>query len=189
MEPALAEVPHDMASTEETEAAIGTLTDADVIRLERFARYHVFRYRAINPKDVLGEAIARVLDGRRSWPRDVKFPVFLRSVIRSIADEFRADAKATLDGQSEENLDALANRNGEPGNPIEKQVAERHLIRDICELFDNDPHVKALLEGCELGLSAKEMQKTYGLSVHEFDAARKRLERTLTRRYPRGVES
>src|SRR5258706_9704154 len=170
MESGLGEAHHAMASVEEIEAAIRDLSDIDLIRLERVARFHVYRYPAINPKEVLAEAVTRVLDGRRSWPRHVGFRVFVCSVIRSIADEFREDAKMTLDGQSEDDLDVLAQRDAEPGNPTEKQVADRKLIRDIYALFDDEPDVEALLKGNELGLSAKELQKQFGLSAHAFDA-------------------
>src|SRR5260221_194478 len=109
MDPELV-APHATALLDEIEAAVKGLSDADLIRLERFARFHVYRYPAINAKEVLAEAVTRILDGRRSWPRHVRFRVFVCSVIRSIADEFRDDAKATLDGQSEDDLDVLEQR-------------------------------------------------------------------------------
>ena len=46
-----------------------------------------------------------------------------------------------------------------------------------------------MLKGIEDGMSAKEVQEKFGLSPEKYDAARKRMERTIAKRYPNGMNS
>ena len=77
----------DVATPEESVAALRRLSDGDLRRLERLARLRVIGLHAVDWRDLLHEAIVRLLDGSRRWPRDVSMVVFLRETMRSIASD------------------------------------------------------------------------------------------------------
>ena len=78
----------EIATEEEVRAALLALGDDGLELLElRAAGYR----RLLPPEDVedlVGEALRRVLDGCRKWPRDVPFMAFLLQTLRSIAWEY-----------------------------------------------------------------------------------------------------
>ena len=71
----------EVATTEESVAALRQLSDDDLRRLEQLARLRVIGLHAVDWRDLLHEAIARLLDGSRRWPRDVSLVVFLRETM------------------------------------------------------------------------------------------------------------
>src|SRR5439155_15480521 len=79
----------------EIEDALGALTTAQLVRLEKTAAY---RHRSLgnrgagrNELDLLTDAIIAALEGRRKWINsNCDFPTFLRSTIRSLASHIRA---------------------------------------------------------------------------------------------------
>lgn len=173
------------ASLEQIEAEIRALTDVQCLSLERFARYQVFRYPDINPKEVFNEAIGRALEGRRAWPLRLTFQAYLCGVIRSVADECRAEAADAITLPDPE-LPAPA---GLPRNPVESEAIDRDIARSIWNLFKDREDVKTLIVARELGLTAKETQEQFDLTEQQYDAARKHLERTIVKHYPDGYKS
>ena len=77
----------DVAIPEESAAALRRLSEGELRRLEQLARLRVIGLHAVDWRDLLQEAIARLLDGSRRWPRDVSLVVFLRETMRSIASD------------------------------------------------------------------------------------------------------
>jgi DNA-directed RNA polymerase specialized sigma24 family protein len=177
----------DVASHEEVTEEIRNLSDEDLLRLERFARYQVYRYPSINPKEILGEAVKRVLSGARTWPRSVAFKVFFCNVIRSVAGDVRRDTRTGIwiPGRDP---DARAAPHTHPDDDPESQVADREFLRVIWKLFEDDHDVQALIQGLEEGLTAKEVQARFDMPESRYGAARKRLERNLARQYPNGMK-
>ena len=80
-------VQRDMATREECAEALRALSDKDYERLEKIARLRVIGLHAVEWRELLHDAIARLLDGRRQWPRNVPLVVFLRETMRSIASD------------------------------------------------------------------------------------------------------
>jgi DNA-directed RNA polymerase specialized sigma24 family protein len=169
-------------------AAIGQLSNADWLRLEKLARFQVYRYRALNPKEVLNEAIARVLTGERTWHADDKLLNFLEGVIRSVADELRGKEKARLNiPDPEATAEAQEHQPvAETHDPVEDAVAEREIIQELWTLFAEDEGAQAIMLGIEEGMTAKEIQKEFNMTSLEYDAARKRFERKIDDRFPEG---
>jgi DNA-directed RNA polymerase specialized sigma24 family protein len=170
------------ASIEDIKQEIAAFSEADLLRLLRFARYQVFRYPSIDPKEVLGESVARALEGRRDWPDGVPFKLFFCNVIRSVADELRNRARDQ--GPVPDDVNASAD-----GPNPEEQAADRAFLASIWKFFEGDEHVRALLAGIEEELSAKEIQRKYNMSASEYGAALKRLDRKLAKQYPNGMKS
>ena len=78
----------EYASPDEAATALAALAPADRIRLEKIARN-----RLQGPsnawEDLLQEAIRRILEGTRKWPRNVSLIVFVAEVMRSLASDYR----------------------------------------------------------------------------------------------------
>ncbi|PYN91738.1 MAG: hypothetical protein DMD89_29920 [Candidatus Rokuibacteriota bacterium] len=88
-------MPEERAATpDEVRAALDALGEADLVRLEKFARY---RIRGLGRKaegrdhdDLLGEAIRDTLDPeKRRWNKDVSFVRHLVGAMRSISSHWR----------------------------------------------------------------------------------------------------
>lgn len=178
----------ECASLAEIEEKVRALSDQDLIRLERFARWQVYRYPIIDPKEVLGEAVARALEGTRTWPRKLNFTVYLCGAMRSIAHEMREEAAQSKATPTDEQMHSALDLGGNQAASAEKVASDRQLLEEVWKIFNPYPDVQALIKGLATGLSANETQKAYSLTQPQYDAARKRLERTLARRYPEGAE-
>src|SRR5215470_20338827 len=74
----------------EVEIAIRRLSDGEKTALMKIAMLYA-RKTPYDHKDLVQEAIARLLSGRRVWPRDAKTVVFVGGVIRSIAWEWKRE--------------------------------------------------------------------------------------------------
>src|SRR5215471_4585644 len=87
-----AEVEVTSRSPAEALAAVRSLSDADRTALLRIARVYA-RTRGIryDYQDLLHEAIARILEGKRNWPTGLPFVPFVSGVMRAIAWEWRAE--------------------------------------------------------------------------------------------------
>lgn len=175
-----------LAKREDIERAIEELSDVQLARLERYARYQVYRYPSLDPKELLSEAVVRVLSGKRAWPLDVSFQTFLCNVMRSVASDFREEAKARMESTSVELGDDEVAQEWQTSRDRNE---DRDFLRGVWELFKNDVDVQRVLQGIEGDLSAKEVQEEFSLTAGQYDAARKRLERALARKYPDGLAS
>src|SRR5579885_2272587 len=77
----------------EVRRIIGRLRGPDVVRLGALARVWASGLRQHDADDLLNEALDRVLSGRRPWPIEVSLPAFLSQVMRSIASQWRQEAR------------------------------------------------------------------------------------------------
>src|SRR5437870_13517742 len=76
-------------SLSEVRAEVSKLTDEDIERWRRIARYQLFRFPQLDPLDLVAETAARFLEGRRTWPNSVSWETVFYNALRSVADEFR----------------------------------------------------------------------------------------------------
>ncbi len=151
-------MPEERAATpDEVRAALDALGEADLVRLEKFARY---RIRGLGRKaegrdhdDLLGEAIRDTLDPeKRRWNKDVSFVRHLVGAMRSISSHWREQfdeneplleselLQTTDEGEVLSPLDVVGS--GAPGaerilaakeelERIEKAVADDTVVSDI----------------------------------------------------------
>jgi DNA-directed RNA polymerase specialized sigma24 family protein len=177
---------------EEVRKAVSSLTNADLLRLERVARIYEFGVR-LEGMDLVNEAISRTLSGTRTCPRDVPFVVFLKNVMRSIAWSERTrireepmlevitvglgDGSAVLDYPSDD-------RNAED-SLIARQDAQARL-RALEEVFANDEDAQLVLMGDLDEMSAAEMRSMTGWSEQDLATVRRRIRRKLSNAYPSG---
>jgi RNA polymerase sigma-70 factor (ECF subfamily) len=170
-------------TTVDVARAIHALSDTDLIRLKAVARlWSRGLPNGLGWADVLNEAIVRVLDGSRPWPRKVPLLAFLSGVMRSICDDQWRKARREL---------LVRNGDGSaPGAPSEEAAAtpdpERTLgaaqaLAEVDRLFAADPSALKIIAGLAEGLTPGEICRTYGMTELEYDTTRKRMRRKLLR--------
>jgi len=141
------------AETARAVRAIHALSEVDLVRLKALARVWTRGLPGgLGWTDVLNEAIARVLDGSRRWPPDVRLLAFLSGVMRSICDELwrctRRDLALLV--RREDYADA-----GAPGEQAESLPdPERVLVAGqalaaVYRLFATDPPALKIIAGLD----------------------------------------
>ena len=173
-------------------AALAGLSDADFLRLRRFAELRSLRLPMLNWSDLLNETIVRALDGSRLWPPDVDFMVFMLQSIRSVASEQwrrvqRAPVtrEADLPGGSptDDSRPSLDDLGRDDRNPEREVIAERTL-QDIMVIFRTDVRATAVLAGLANGDSPAQIQQRSGMTAIQYASAQRRIRRSLARAFP-----
>jgi RNA polymerase sigma factor (sigma-70 family) len=170
-------------SRADIEKNLADLGDADLLRLRRFAQLRSRLVPWMEWRDLLQEAVARALDGRRKWPSKVDFMAFMRQTIRSIANEhLRRDQRRPVHAEfdDEQLVDRALNSARQP----ERIVANANLLDEIHSLFVNDLEVLAILSGMATDETPEEIQKRSGMSATQYASAQKRIRRGLARAFP-----
>jgi RNA polymerase sigma-70 factor (ECF subfamily) len=162
--------------------ALRYLSDADLLRLKALARLWSRKLPAGQDwADMLNEAIARALDGSRHWPPGVALVAFLAGIMRSICyDQMRRtqrerDLLVGCDDPDDLGTGVEAQSSPDP----ERIVGAAQALAQIDRLFAGDIAAQKIIAGLADGLSAREIRARYGLSECEYDAARKRMRRTV----------
>lgn len=96
-------------SLEEVGRLLSRQRQADLLRLAALAGTWVRGIPRRDAADLLNEALARVLSGKRPWPADVSLHAFLSQVMRSIASQWRhQDAREPLAADHISDLNEVA---------------------------------------------------------------------------------
>ena len=186
-------MPKERAATpDEVRAALDALGEADLVRLEKFARY---RIRGLGRKaegrdhdDLLGEAIRDTLDPeKRRWNKDVSFVRHLVGAMRSISSHWREQfdeneplleselLQTTDEGEVLSPLDVVGS--GAPG--AERILAAKEELERIEKAVADDKVVSDILGGLRAEMLAGEIREVLGLSVIEYETAMKRFRRRV----------
>ena len=183
-------VQRDMATREECAEALRALSDEDYERLEKIARLRVIGLHAVAWRDLLHDALERLLDGRRRWPRNVPLVVFLRETMRSIAsDHWRRLDGPVVVAESEMGADgdagggAVASAADETAQPERRASAEETLAR-IEATFEGDAEALRVLAAMASGRSPKEIQQEIGIDETRYASTLRRIRRRLRREFP-----
>ncbi len=182
----------DHLSEEEVRAQIEALTPPELIKIKKMSKLYGYGGIDIDPDDLLQEAIKRALDGTRKCKRSINFLVFLKNAMRSIAS-------ATQKEQVPENENAFskdAHSGDIPGmsssSPEENVLAQDRAkaceakLQEIYDLFKDDDDATAILMGQEDGLSAQKIREMWGLDEKTYNSTRRRIRRTVDKKYPGG---
>ena len=177
---------------DEVRHAVGALTTADLLRLQRIgAAYGVSI--GVEGMDLVNEAISRALSGARACPRDVPFVVFLKNAMRSVASSERAkvreepmlermtvgldDRPAVLDQPS-------GGRNGEE-TVLAREYAEGRL-KALEKLFADDEDAQFVLMGDLDEIPAIDIRAMNGWTEQDYASVRRRMRRKLSAAYAHG---
>jgi DNA-directed RNA polymerase specialized sigma24 family protein len=179
----------ETASVEEAAAQLATMSKADLIRLEQFARLRTAGLPVLDWEDLLHEAIDRILSGSRKWPKSIPFVAFMCGTMRSIASEFWRDRSTKQEitmtdlapkRDSEANaLDHIADEHPDP----EREASARELLKTIRALFEDDADALAVLQGLAIGAAPKEILRNGDMTPKAYASAQKRIRRTIARAF------
>ncbi len=180
----------EVATKDESAVALRQLSDADLLRLERIARIRVIGLHAVDWQDLLNEAVVRLLDGSRRWPRDVPLVVFLRETMRSIASEYwRRMKKPVVVSESEANTDRTTGE-GVVGNAADwttqpERIASAAEVLDGIERgFSEDFDALKVIDGMASGKSPREIQEETCMNATKYASTQRRIRRRLARMFP-----
>jgi hypothetical protein len=197
-----------MAGPEEVRQAIGSLTVAERVKLQRLAGGAAYRLRrrvtGLDGKEVLNESVLRVLDGRRQWqPQRVDFVGLLAGIIKSIESEWRDQAKRPETPVLETDLPDI----GPDGDPMpnaiqqaadSRQSAEQQFIESdalsqeelfeqIEQLLSDDSLAALIFSERRRGTKGPEIMKALDLTRKDYDTAVRRMDRKIQKRWPEGM--
>lgn len=167
-------------------AAFAALADSDLIALRKAATRLLDGTQYSEPADLLHEALTRCLDGRRQWPLDVSFPLFLSNAMKSIASADRAHRKAwrSISAQDDSNEWSDDWLGGASARSVEEEALEMERLTAIRagsdairKAFANDSDATEVIKGWMEEQTANEVISIQGLSTRDYDSARKRIQR------------
>jgi DNA-directed RNA polymerase specialized sigma24 family protein len=160
------ESPAETYTAAEIAEAIRTLAAPQKTALVKLAKAYAMKT-GFGHEDLLQEALMRVLDGRRDWPRSVAAVPFLAGVMRSIAWDWRAECHVD---------------HGEAGDVAaydDQTAAARIDLRKIIALFDDDPIAQRMLIALMDGTRGEELRELSGLGRTEYESKRTKIRRRL----------
>lgn len=162
----------EYASPDEAAATLAALEPADSIRLEKLARNRLHGGYNDAWRDLLQEAVKRILEGTRKWPRNVPFVAFVAEVMRSVASEYRRQQRQFRPDDSERELIS--------GNPGPDREAEaRSEMTAIEDHFGDDDDALAVVMAKFDGYSPEEIQTMFNLTSTQYDTTLKRIRRKV----------
>ena len=194
------------ATKEEICSAYTMLTEIELARLERAAKYALWGTEYTDPLELVGEAITRLLegaggDGGRHWPIGVEFMACMVRTIQSIAD-------SSLNSNEQKKTKRLAAMAGDDGDMEDVLFANNHFQTDVVEQaideedeserqaaikadadlieqhFKNDEQITWIIMGEKDDLKPAELQELSGMTPTEYDSARRRFRRNLDKLMP-----
>ncbi|MES2040090.1 MAG: hypothetical protein V4495_19920 [Pseudomonadota bacterium] len=182
------------------EYALANMTDMELVRLYRSVQYSLIGGTTYNdPKELFNEAIYRTLDGRRSWPSSESFGTYIWMVMRSIANadrkmeaqsiELLANDQPVFDGFS-----LIGDQLAEYGSVelavdqvLEDALVHKRILEDLQTIedhFRNDQNVTLVIMAIEDNVPPRELESDYGLSITQYESARKKLRRYIDLQFP-----
>lgn len=175
------------ANTAQILSAFQKLTDDELLALRKYAQTLIGNTSFTEPLDLIHEALARALDGRRNWPMHVNFGLFMALSMRSIVDAERSrqenqrGRRVSIDDLLDSSPDLAS---AQPSVEEELIAMEQfHLASQAAAkarvALAEDQDALRVLNGMLGGLSPQEMCSTYSMSPKTFDAARHRVMRRL----------
>jgi DNA-directed RNA polymerase specialized sigma24 family protein len=174
-------------SPDEALARLDGLTEKDFLALET-ASHKYRQWLAEDADELLGEAVQRLLDGRRKWPRGVELGPFLAEVMRSVAWEWLGKSRrraipesrlAAHEGDDAEDEESYIDRQPAPGPGADAPTKLGEIAERIETVFGDDDAITAILIGRVEGMSPAETQKTFDLTPDQYAAAQKKLRRAV----------
>ena len=157
--------------------------------------FSILRFRALQvlgnsgfsePLDLIHEALHRSLMGRRHWPPNVDFVLYLIETMRSIAWGRRNTLGMIGSVPWHGGSDSMIALEARPSPSAEDEAIEREslaiaerLAREVRERFDGDRIAEIVFECIMEDLTPVEICDIHGLDFKVFDAARQRVLRRL----------
>lgn len=158
----------------EVRRIISRLRGSDFVRLAALARVWAAGLRQHDADDLLNEALDRVLSGRRPWPIDVPLPAFLSQVMRSIASQWRQEARREP-LKDDETGEMLEEESHNPGACYEMG----DLIVRMRRALGTDLPALGVFDYILADSDREDAQAALGMTATQYDTARRRMVRQL----------
>jgi hypothetical protein len=152
-------------SQPEISIAITQLTVGEKIALMKIAKLYA-RGTPYDHEDLIHEAFARILSGRRTWPRHINATMFLGGVVRSIAWEWRCERHSD---ETEPTEITSEERNANAAIDAEKIIA----------IFDDDLVARRIVIAMMEGARGEELLAISGLGKTEYESKRTKIRRRV----------
>lgn len=177
---------------EEVVEAIRSLTVAETARLRKIAEAYGY---AMEPEDLLQEALSRAISDDRHCPAHVDLVTFLGGVMRSIASGEHERAKLRPP------LVALVNHGGEPGKApdphdtslgvsetLERDQEAADLLKRVFDLFADDAVARDIIEGRLADMTPEELMELTGLDDTGYATKLRLIRRRMNKAFPKGLQ-
>jgi DNA-directed RNA polymerase specialized sigma24 family protein len=188
----------EVASPDEISQAIAGLTAVELQRIQKFARFRMAALgrlsRGRDYEDLLDEAMAATLDGRRTWRKgSVSFENHLKAVMRSTSDNWatREDQREVVEAelygvaQEEDEADDLLGAVKPTGAGQELHLIEQEAMEALEAAVSDDPVACEVLSAWQLGLKGQELKDTLGINEEQLRAGKKKIDRRAQALQPR----
>ena len=153
----------------EVSQAIGSLGAEHKTLLVKIAKAYAWKTK-YGYEDLIQEALTRVLEGKRAWPRNLPVVVFLRGVMRSIASDWMPESFEAVE------VDAIGIANHPAAALFDAQK--------MLDLFDDDPVARKILLGMIEGARGEELRELSGLAPKDYETKRTKMRRRLEKMSP-----
>jgi hypothetical protein len=152
-------------SQPEIAVAVAQLGPGEKVALMKIAKLYA-RRTPYDHEDLIHEALARILSGRRIWPRHVDATMFIGGVIRSIAWEWRCERP----GNENELIDVAS----------EERAANAAIdAAKIIAIFSDDLVARQMVVAMMDGAKGEELQALSGLNKTEYESKRTKIRRRI----------
>jgi len=164
---------------DEAQSDLASMSKADRSRILLGAKQHAYGT-GLESEDLLGEVIQRVLEGKRRIPIGLSIVTALIMDIKSVAscERSKRSREDVLDPSDMlEKVISVSSPSAEDVSASRDEI--NCLFSELEHLFSNDSKGYAVLIGKMEGYSKDETIKLEPMTDLEFEAARKRVARTL----------
>jgi RNA polymerase sigma-70 factor (ECF subfamily) len=159
----------------EIHETLDALDDGDWDKLNQLARSRCrFRFPG-REQEVLNDALMRILEGKRKWPKGVIFAAFISGVMRSIVSKW-IERSIVDPGASDDDPEIVCGRIGAFEDLHEKEV-KVHLMA----LFDGDDEATLIVEGWFEDMEKKDFLPLFEGNETNYDTVCKRIRRKLAK--------
>lgn len=186
------------ATTDQIEEQIERLTDADWMRLRKMAKANLWGIRFDDPDELINETFERLFAGGRIWNVGMAFIPWMRSAMKSIAHGIRNRNSVKLEAlagdlaaDSDSDPDTAPDIFGSEGKtPLALALSEEARALAEAELakieahFKGNQNVELVLMGIEDGMKPEEVRDMGGMTMTQYETARKQLRRGLDKLFP-----
>lgn len=185
--------PEKAASLDEISAAVESLSEEDLWRLEKYARYLIWGlgHAAMgrDHEDLLHEAIVATCDPeRRRWNIGaVSFAQHLKGVMRSVSSHWRegwdkektvSEAEAIRINEAGEEINPLIEAKSPLPDP-ERSLTAKEELSQIEKLVADRPLTALIVAGMREELSGPDIKELLGISQTEYETEMKWLRRNV----------
>ncbi len=184
-------VNREIVSPSESANALRGLSEADLRRLERIARLRTIGLNDLDWRDLFHDAVTRLLNGSRRWPRDLSLVVFLRETMRSIAsDHWRRQSaskivlEAELPGAEDGKRSGIVENAPDLTTNPEREAFAAEALASIEEVFLDDSEAMLVIVGMASGKTPNDIQEEADMNPTRYATTQRRIRRKLARAFP-----